>query len=151
ALFLCRPCLLRVVDPGGDGELLVLLRVALELEELVIAAPPRRRVGAADRRAVLVDRAPARLGIEEAARGAEDLVLPVTQDPLARLVALAGELALRLLGRDVEALTQPHQVPRCHLDAGVRAAVGRAAGAVVEYGQAAHTRSIGGAAPRRTR
>ena len=65
--------------PRHGDELLVVLQFALELEEGIVTATLAVRIVAAGVRARLVDRAAPRLGVEEAAHLAEELVLLVAQ------------------------------------------------------------------------
>src|SRR5215213_1370023 len=117
------------LDERDDGR--VVLLPALELQEVVIGAARAIRVRAADRGARVVDRAAARLLIQEHARLLEDHVLAAAQHPLA---ARPLDLRVTLLGRlrrQAEMFRQAFEVAPRDLYALVdRAAVGRALGAV---------------------
>jgi hypothetical protein len=73
---------------GGGDKLVVLLRPALERQEIVVAAAAAG-IAAANGRARLVDRAAALLGVEERADAAE------------RLVGLAAEGIVRMVTKGV--------------------------------------------------
>ncbi len=113
----------------GSDELLVLLRTALEGEEVVIAAAAARKAPA-QAGAGLIHRAAALLGIEEAADAAEDLVRLAPHGVLGP-PPFGGELAARLLEREVEVLGEPLHVTLGQPDERIRAAVSGAFLAIV--------------------
>src|SRR5213075_718444 len=117
--------------PQVSGEL------ALELEELVVAAARALRKLAADARAGLVDRALALRLVEEHARRVEDAVALVAQERRA-LRAHLGVAALGDLEVDAEVAREALDVALRDLDVGVRAAVGRTLVARVVHRLRAH-------------
>jgi hypothetical protein len=114
----------------GEGYVLgIVLRPALESEEIVVPAPGGAREALADPRAMLVHRALPRLDIEELAARREDLVLLVSQHPLP--VDLLRVLLAYVGDRLAEALGEPSDISVGDRRPRVRAAVGGTFGAVV--------------------
>ena len=107
--------------------------LALEADEVVVAALPAVRILAAHRGPGFVDGAAPLVGVEEAANGAVDLVLVVAQDALVAVgVAIATcEALLGLLAGQAEVARQPLEILVEHFDARVAAAITGAARAVV--------------------
>src|SRR5262245_3947030 len=121
----------------GDGdELGVLLGAPLEGQEVVVAAASAGEA-ATERRARLVDRAAALLGVEEAAHAPEDLVRLAPHGVLAA-PALDRELGLGLAEGDPKVLGQPFHIALVERDQRIGAAIAGTFLAVV-HGETPHT------------
>ena len=103
--------------------------LALELQEVVVAALVAVGIFAAHGRAGVVDGAGTLVLVEEHAHRLEDVILAVAQH-LVSVFHLLGEALLRRFGADVEMLGEALDVARLDLDVVVAAAIAGAFRAV---------------------
>src|SRR5258706_1155395 len=111
----------------GDGVVgIVALLLALEDQEIVVAAAWAVGIAAAYAGARVIHRAAALFLVEEGTRGVEDPVLSMAQHRRLLLRVVAGVAFFRLLVVHAEVACQSRDVARRHLDVGIGAAVGGA-------------------------
>src|SRR5262245_31419138 len=120
------------VMPSGGDIFPILLAVALEFEEVVIAAAAVAGIRPAHSRPRLIDGAAARLGVEEPADPPGMRIGLAAHDPLAAVLRL-GEALLGLLFGKAKMPRDAHQVVARHRYDGIGAAIARAPQAVIRF------------------
>jgi hypothetical protein len=118
---------------GRGNEFLVVLMLALELQEVVVAALFAIWIAAADIRTGVIYGAPALIGVEEAADGFIDVIALMTQDLLVDFFGLISirEPAPGFFKRYLEVLCEASDVVVTHSNTRMTAAIARAREAVV--------------------